>query len=214
MAIVTSTRATGSAAPGGRPRASKRGGRSPARVAPPKEAERKPASVTPTCTAARNRFGSSASLATDAPRRPRPAIARTWLSRSETRAISAAANMLPTRTNTTTSPMLASVPLTVWSPGGPFVHAHNDKGLQVGRRLGRVAPVDFPADVPVLTDGTVTLRAHRPDDAGAVLEQCTDPVSQRWTTVPVPYSPQDATRFVTEIVRSGWTGGSWAFAVE
>jgi RimJ/RimL family protein N-acetyltransferase len=110
--------------------------------------------------------------------------------------------------------MLASVPLTVWSPGGPFVHAHNDKGLQVRRRLGRVALVDFPADVPVLTDGTVTLRAHRPDDAGAVLEQCTDPVSQRWTTVPVPYSPQDATRFVTETVPSGWTRGSWAFAVE
>ena len=44
-----------------------------------------------------------------------------------------------------------------------------------------------PDDVPVLTDGVVTLRAHRPDDVDAVLEQCADPVSQRWTTVPVPY---------------------------
>jgi hypothetical protein len=37
--------------------------------------------------------------------------------------------------------------------------------------------VTFPADVPVLTDGVVTLRAHRIEDAIAVFEQCTDPVS-------------------------------------
>jgi RimJ/RimL family protein N-acetyltransferase len=77
-----------------------------------------------------------------------------------------------------------------------------------------VAPVTFPDDVPVLTDGVVTLRAHHPDDAQGVFEQCTDPVSQQWTTVPVPYSLEDARSFVTERVPGAWDDGSWVFAVE
>lgn len=72
----------------------------------------------------------------------------------------------------------------------------------------------FPDDVPVLTDGRVTLRAHGPADLEGVLEQCCDPVSQRWTAVPVPYSRRDAERFVTQMVPSGWHEGVWAFAVE
>ena len=72
----------------------------------------------------------------------------------------------------------------------------------------------FPDDVPVLTDGAVTLRAHRPDDVPGVLEQCLDPLSQRWTTVPVPYERAHAERFVTEVVPAGWSEGRWAFAVE
>ena len=40
----------------------------------------------------------------------------------------------------------------------------------------------FPHDVPTLTDGVVTLRAHGEDDVRGVLEQSTDPVSQAWTT--------------------------------
>ena len=81
-------------------------------------------------------------------------------------------------------------------------------------RLGRVALVEFPGDVPVLTDGTVTLRPHRSSDAAQVLEQCTDPGSVRWTTVPVPYSLSDATSFVTHDIPAGWRRGRWAFAVE
>ncbi len=72
----------------------------------------------------------------------------------------------------------------------------------------------FPDDVPRLTDGVVTLRAHRPADAQGVLEQCTDPLSQAWTTVPVPYTCADAETFVGRIVPEGWGGGRWAFAVE
>jgi RimJ/RimL family protein N-acetyltransferase len=72
----------------------------------------------------------------------------------------------------------------------------------------------FPDEVPVLSDGRVTLRAHRPDDVEGAFEQCTDPVSQRWTTVPVPYSRSDAEQFVTEVVPAGWGAGRWAFAVE
>jgi RimJ/RimL family protein N-acetyltransferase len=72
----------------------------------------------------------------------------------------------------------------------------------------------FPDDVPVLTDGEVTLRAHRPADAPEAYEQCQDPLSQQWTTVPVPYSMADAESFVGKIVPEGWANGRWAFAVE
>jgi RimJ/RimL family protein N-acetyltransferase len=68
---------------------------------------------------------------------------------------------------------------------------------------------------PTLTDGTVTLRAHRADDVEGCFEQCQDPLSQRWTTVQVPYTLQDAREFVTEVVPAGWADGStWGFAVE
>ena len=68
---------------------------------------------------------------------------------------------------------------------------------------------------PTLTDGTVTLRAHREDDVEGVYEQCQDPLSQQWTTVPLPYTREDARRFVTETIPKGWADGtSWGFAVE
>jgi len=68
---------------------------------------------------------------------------------------------------------------------------------------------------PTLSDGTVTLRAHRPDDAQGAFEQCQDPISQEWTTVPVPYSLADAHTFVSETMPRGWADGStWGFAVE
>jgi RimJ/RimL family protein N-acetyltransferase len=68
---------------------------------------------------------------------------------------------------------------------------------------------------PTLTDGKVVLRAHRLDDAPGVLEQCRDPLSQEWTSVPVPYTLEDARRFVTEVMPQGWADStSWGFAVE
>ena len=69
--------------------------------------------------------------------------------------------------------------------------------------------------VPTLSDGVVTLRAHREDDVAAVLEQCLDPASQRWTTVPVPYTLDHAKQFVRHAMPGGWaTGEEWAFAIE
>ncbi len=73
----------------------------------------------------------------------------------------------------------------------------------------------FPDDVPTLTDGVVTLRAHHEDDVDGVLEQSTDPVSRAWTTVPVPYTRDHAKRFVREVMPGGWlTDQEWGFAVE
>ena len=73
----------------------------------------------------------------------------------------------------------------------------------------------FPDQVPTLTDGDVTLRAHRIDDAAAVLEQCLDPLSVQWTTVPLNYTSDMAVSFVTQAARGGWESGQERlFAIE
>jgi RimJ/RimL family protein N-acetyltransferase len=66
------------------------------------------------------------------------------------------------------------------------------------------------------TDSTVLLRAHRPDDAPAVVEQGRDPEMQRWTTVPVPYGSDDAVAFLDVMARmwTDGTGAAWAIEVE
>lgn len=68
---------------------------------------------------------------------------------------------------------------------------------------------------PTLTDGTVTLRVHRPGDAERIVEQSRDAESIRWTTVPTPYGLDDARRFLGEVMPAGWVSGKeWGFAVE
>ncbi|GAA3316779.1 hypothetical protein GCM10020219_036710 [Nonomuraea dietziae] len=66
------------------------------------------ATVTPICTADRKRLGSWASFATLAPLRPRCSSFRIWLSRRETRAISAAAKKPPIRMKSRTMALLAA----------------------------------------------------------------------------------------------------------
>lgn len=69
--------------------------------------------------------------------------------------------------------------------------------------------------VPTLTDGVVTLRRHLEEDVAAIVEQWQDPLSQAWTTMPVPFTRDDATRWVREVTPAGWeTDQVWAFAVE
>ena len=68
---------------------------------------------------------------------------------------------------------------------------------------------------PTLSDGHVTLRAHRREDAVGSFEQCQDPLSIAWTTVPVPYSMEQATGYVTEALPNGWAQDTeWSFAIE
>ena len=52
------------------------------------------------------------------------------------------------------------------------------------------------ATIPTLTGRGVTLRAPEDDDIPGSVEQCLDPVSQRWTTAPVPYTPEDARTYL------------------
>lgn len=60
-----------------------------------------------------------------------------------------------------------------------------------------------PAGVSVLTDGQVRLRAHRAEDIPAIVEQCTDPESVRFTTVPRPYGTTQARDFL-DLVGAAW----------
>lgn len=74
----------------------------------------------------------------------------------------------------------------------------------------------WPLCVPVLTDGVVTLRAHAPTDVSAMLETASDPEMVRWTAVPSPYGPNEATRFLGDVVQAGWDAGThlmWAIEV-
>jgi RimJ/RimL family protein N-acetyltransferase len=73
-----------------------------------------------------------------------------------------------------------------------------------------------PTTAPTLTDGVVTLRAHRPEDVDEVVVQGQDLRMQRWTTVPVPYSRANAETFVLEIMPQGWQNptGPKGFAIE
>jgi RimJ/RimL family protein N-acetyltransferase len=62
---------------------------------------------------------------------------------------------------------------------------------------GRLARMSVPiVTVPILTDGLITLRAHRLEDADAIVEQSADPESLRWTTVPRPYTADHAVEFI------------------
>lgn len=73
----------------------------------------------------------------------------------------------------------------------------------------------FPDDVPTLSHGDVTLRAHRIEDAEAAVEQSVDPTSIRWTTVPLDYGIANARDFVGAIMPRGWeTGSEFGFAIE
>jgi len=70
-------------------------------------------------------------------------------------------------------------------------------------------------EVPVLTDGEVTLRRHELSDVDDIVTQCVDPDSVRWTTVPVPYTRDDALGWVGAVVPEGWrTEKELLFAIE
>lgn len=75
--------------------------------------------------------------------------------------------------------------------------------------------MSFPEDVPRLTDGVVTLRAHSEDDVQALYEQATDSEMLRWTTVPDPSTLDTAKEFACDVIPAGWRSGrEWAFAVD
>src|SRR5262245_5268215 len=72
-----------------------------------------------------------------------------------------------------------------------------------------------PATAPTLTDGRVTLRHPREDDIEGAWEQCQDPLSQQWTTVPIPYSMDDSRDYILGYIPEGWENDKeWGFVVE
>jgi RimJ/RimL family protein N-acetyltransferase len=51
-------------------------------------------------------------------------------------------------------------------------------------------------ELPTISDGIVTLRPRRPEDADAIVAACQDPEIPRWTQVPSPYTRQHAVEWM------------------
>jgi RimJ/RimL family protein N-acetyltransferase/nitrite reductase/ring-hydroxylating ferredoxin subunit len=67
---------------------------------------------------------------------------------------------------------------------------------------------------PPLSDGVVTLRAFRADDAPVVTVACQDPEIQRWIPIiPVPYTEADARRFILMTLQAWHDGTGYEFAI-
>jgi RimJ/RimL family protein N-acetyltransferase len=69
--------------------------------------------------------------------------------------------------------------------------------------------------VEIRTD-RLLLRPWQAGDAAAVLDGCTDPLVQRWTSggLPRPYTPENAREYVEELAPAAWAAGTaYAFAI-
>jgi RimJ/RimL family protein N-acetyltransferase len=82
----------------------------------------------------------------------------------------------------------------------------------VGARLPADPEVDtrrLPAYAP-LTDGVVTLRPWRVEDADDVRRACDDPMTVRFLPVPSPYTIEDGVFYVGTLVPTMWADGEQA----
>ncbi len=80
-------------------------------------------------------------------------------------------------------------------------------GRRYTRLAGAVSTDSYPRCVPLLTDGTVTLRAHRASDIPRIIQTCNDPEALRWTVVPRPYDEPEARAFL-QFIEGSWTDAS------
>ena len=67
---------------------------------------------------------------------------------------------------------------------------------------------------PPLSDGVITLRPFRADDAPAIAAACQDQEIQRWIPIiPVPYTEVDARGFILMTLEAWHEGTGYEFAV-
>ncbi|HEU6439539.1 MAG TPA: GNAT family N-acetyltransferase, partial [Terriglobales bacterium] len=75
-------------------------------------------------------------------------------------------------------------------------------------------PVALTPPDPPLSDGVVTLRPLRADDAPAIAAACQDSEIQRWIPIiPVPYTEVDARRFILMTLQAWHDGTSYEYAI-
>ena len=67
--------------------------------------------------------------------------------------------------------------------------------------------------VPTLSDGEIGVRSLAAADVPALVAACADPEIPRWTRVPVPYTREDAERFVAIAATEARAGEGVALAV-
>lgn len=68
----------------------------------------------------------------------------------------------------------------------------------------------MPFAIPLLTDGSLTLRAHRGSDVEPVYLRSIDPVTREWTTIPLEYTRAMAADYVAAISVPQKDAVSWA----
>lgn len=67
---------------------------------------------------------------------------------------------------------------------------------------------------PTLRTKNVVLRPHLDEDVAGIVDQCNDPQSRQYTTLPSPYTREHAEIWLRDRVRAGWqTGHYLALAV-
>lgn len=64
------------------------------------------------------------------------------------------------------------------------------------------------------TPGGLTVRPHHRRDADAVLALGNDPQTRRWTTLPDPYTREDAEEFLARRIREVHPGGNLSLAID
>lgn len=64
-----------------------------------------------------------------------------------------------------------------------------------------------------LDDGTVRLRPHRDSDVDGIVDQCTDAETVRWTTIPSPYTAEDAKAFLAATEQDWHADTAYGFAI-
>jgi ribosomal-protein-alanine N-acetyltransferase len=68
--------------------------------------------------------------------------------------------------------------------------------------------------IPVLRGTAVTLRPHAVSDLDAVYERCIDPETQRFTTIPLEYTPEMAAEYLSGLLDPSPDSVSWAIEVD
>jgi RimJ/RimL family protein N-acetyltransferase len=69
-------------------------------------------------------------------------------------------------------------------------------------------------EIPVIAGHGVTLRPHAPADLSAVFERCVDPLTRRYTTVPLDYTEDMARAYLAEMQQPSPARVSWALDVD
>lgn len=87
------------------------------------------------------------------------------------------------------------------------------RGEVVDAWVGALLPGDPQSDTARIpgyadrSDGVVTLRRWRSEDAADVARACDDPDTARWLPVPTPYTAEAGRTFVEEVVPAEWVTG-------
>jgi RimJ/RimL family protein N-acetyltransferase len=71
-----------------------------------------------------------------------------------------------------------------------------------------------PLAVPVLVDERVRLRPHTMADLGPVLERCLDPLTRRFTTIPLDYTEAMAHHYLSALLEPSAQLASWAIEAD